>query len=288
MRVLATFPGRHGDILWALPAIRALSGRIGAPIDLMVGGAFRSICPLIAAQDYIGRCWADPFWVTQDTAPISPRVPPGAQNPPSDPPVWDLVLHLGYRGWPARPLPFETLDCLNEQLAPLALQGFGHTTPRIADEELALQEPWITLDGPGPPVEFVAGFSDEHFELKVGLVTLLSDMSQPWCVIAPPGGRWDRERPKGSYPLQTGDWMMHARTLRNADRALCCCSALHVLAVAVGTPVVCMEPAEARWNSIFWPVGTVGPQVTVVRGNDGRPTWDARHVRETLEGVLRG
>ena len=82
-------------------------------------------------------------------------------------------------------------------------------------------------------------------------------------------------------------WEQHATTFRNADVVLACNSALHVLAVAVGTPVVMVEPLEARWNPIFLPLGMDGPQITVVKGNDGRPTWDSRAARDTLLAVLQ-
>jgi hypothetical protein len=64
------------------------------------------------------------------------------------------------------------------------------------------------------------------------------------------------------------------------------CSAWHVLAMAMGIPVVLVEPLEARWNPIFYPLGMDGPQVTMVRGNDGNPTFDARHVADALTRAL--
>jgi len=59
-----------------------------------------------------------------------------------------------------------------------------------------------------------------------------------------------------------------------------------VLACAVGTPCIVMEPAEARWHPIFWPYGQDGPQVRLVRGGDGRGTVDARHCRELIQAAL--
>lgn len=289
VRILVTFPGRYGDLLWALPAIRALSRRVGGPIDLVVATPFANLCPLIAAQPYIGHCVAINEWETQDTAPISPRVPPTGFMVPMGSGAWPAqtqdggwkgvynhVFHLGYRAWPKRPLPFETLDCLNEQLV-------HHAT--ITDEDLCLSKPWITV-GAGGPTEIAIGFTDEHFELKVGLVTLLARLPYSQLVLASPRSRWQVERPSGSYPLQVGTWEESAASLRNADVALCCCSALHVLAVAVGTPVVVMEPEPMRHHPIFYPLGWDGPQVTIVKGNDGKPTFDARHVADTLERVL--
>lgn len=276
MKVLCTFPGKYGDLLWALPALRALSRQVDRPVDLLVAASFASICPLIEAQDYIGDCWAHPGWQTQDTAPITPREPPDRGGAP----VYDLVLHLGYRGWPTRPLPVYTLDTLNSQL-PDGIEPLPVGT-------LQLQEPWITQLPSAPPSEIAIGFTDEHFELKVGIVTLLARMDRSLLVLTHDSRtRWAQERPRGGYPLERPlPWIPMAATIRNADRFLGCCSALHVLAVAVGTPVVLMEPNPMRHHPIFYPLGWEGPQVTLVTGVDGQPTFDARHVRETLERVL--
>jgi hypothetical protein len=76
MRVLVTFPGRYGDLLWALPSVRAVSEAIGGPVDLVIAGPFGSIVPLLEQQDYLGTVTARPDWVVQDTAPMTPRTPP--------------------------------------------------------------------------------------------------------------------------------------------------------------------------------------------------------------------
>lgn len=268
--ILCTFPGRAGDLIWALPTIRALSRRIVSPIDLQITGEFANLVPLLTAQPYLRRVYADPRWSMSDSW----------QAPAHDSSsYYDHIFHLGYRGWPQRALPFETLGCLNEQRgnSPYLMMPFQ-------DAELDLQTPWITVPVPGVPCEVVCGFSECHFELKVGLVTLLERaIPRPILVLAHPGrGRWEAERPRGGYPLWIGDWMGEAAAIRNADVFLGCNSGLHVLAVALGIPVVMVEPMEARWNPIFFPLGTTGPQVTLVTGNDGKPTVDARHVADAI------
>lgn len=297
MRILCTFPGKFGDLLWALPTIRALARRIGTPIDLLLAAPLASIVPLLQAQPYIGRCVADPDWQTENTAPISPRVPHGREDVISP---YDYTLHLGYRGWPERALPFETLHTCNyANQFPRVIEVGTHPIP---EAELCLEEPWIT---PPPALrpyqswEIVTGFTDEHFELKVGLVTLL-DLARGTGSVshdevriagrdiahytsAAPGSRWAREM----YCCPPDDgWIEQAHLFQRARVFLGCCSALHVLAVAMGTPVVLMEPNPHRHHPIFYPLGMDGPQVTLVRGNDGLPTFDSRHVFDTLQRVL--
>lgn len=276
MKILATFPGRYGDLLWALPTIRALSRRIGAPVDLAICGEFASISPLLARQDYLGQVHAIPTWgLSQGWEPPALRSPEVA-----DP--YTLTFHLGYRRWPELPLPFETAYTFTLH------GGRPFVSDVITPADLCLSEPWITNLPQAPPTEIVVGFSECHFELKVGLITLLEDLDRPMRVLNHDSRtRWAMERPKGSYPLSPPlPWVEMAAAIRNADLFLGCCSGLHVLAVAIGIPVVIVEPMEARWNPIFYPLGMDGPQVRVVTGLDGKPTYDARHTREVLEGVL--
>lgn len=293
MRILATFPGRYGDLLWALPTIRALSRRIGAPIDLQICGEFASILPLLQQQPYLGTLYADTSWSL--TPPDEWRPPTVAAGPR------DQVYHLGYRGWPQRPLPFEVLDNLNSYAEGPA--DCAHC--RIAEAELDLQTPWITV----PPrttwkPAWACSWTECHFELKHGLYNLL-------CLYLPGGGvdeegeemkylrprhawehgpspvaycngaRWQQEA--GFAP---STWEEMAELFQRAPLVLTDCSAPHVLAVAVGTPVVMVEPMEARHNPIFFPLGTTGPQVTLVTGSDGLPTVDARHTADAITAAI--
>jgi len=266
MRVLCSFPGRAGDIIWALPAIRAVSEHFGVPVDLVVAGEFESLVPLLTQQPYLGTVTADPRWGLASWIDAGGSLQE-AWQPPYLPEGADHmhVFHLGYRRWPELPLPFEVADTLRRVY-------FLDLPP------LDLARPWIT----SPPwhCRVAHGWSDCWFELKYGLVNLLylGNSVDRAGSCAPPHSRWTSE---GNY-LGTS-WEDAAHLIAGAKGFLGDCSALHVLAVALGTPVVIMEPMEARWNPIFYPLGTHGPQVTVVRGHDGRPTFDAHHVAEALE-----
>ncbi len=282
MTILCTFPGKYGDLLWALPTIRAISRRIGAQVDLRIGAMFGSILPLLEMQDYLGSVRIHQEWTTEETAPISPRLPP------SDPGGYDAILHLGYREWPTPDCVRHTLETYNRANNSWDTPGVLSVPGRLTEEDLQLQDPWITL----PPdlaqrpdkVGVVYGFTEEHFELKAGLIGLLDRRwgyqlirTASLCV----GPRWRNEaNHRGASWITGAQWLTCTRTFLGD------CSAWHVLAVAMGVPVVLMEPAEARWNPVFYPLGDAGPQVVLVRGVDGKPTWDARHVAETVERHL--
>lgn len=161
-------------------------------------------------------------------------------------------------------------------------------------EELALDEPWITL--PGSPLEgpppIVVAHTDEHFELKLGVTMLVLEhyfRTNPdhlgFAILATPGSRWDRET-WAMQSLRLGYWEAYAEAIMPARVVLSDCSAAHVLAVAMGVPTVLLEPNPMRHNPVFYPLGDRGPQVTLVRGVDGQPTFDARHVADALDVAL--
>lgn len=256
-----SFPGRHGDILWALPTIRALA-TIHGPIRLVIAGEYGSLVPLLEKQVYLSEVIADPNWKVLQTAPMTPWAAPAWAS--------GVVLHLGHRDWPTPDLPRAVY------------QGLLRHYPHVQVGELDLTTPWIaTSPSIVSSLPYVAvGFTDEHFELKYGVDQLA--MKTPHRLWVGDSPRW---RDEALEPSVT--WEDAAIRIVLSRVFLGCCSALHVLAVAMGIPVVMMEPNPHRHNDIFYPVGKSGPQVTLVLGNDNLPTFDSRAVRAALEEKLR-
>ena len=213
--------------------------------------------------------------------------------------VYDYVFHLGYRGWPMETnLALSTWKLTHDLV--LGATGARHFNPvSVAQRAFPnrgsfdLDRPWITV----PPstgvfqTEGIAvGISEEWIELKMGLLWALLRyrLGATHCLLRPQGGRFEEWFGADVVPIPRflhggHSWEEAAAVISGASTFLGDCSALHVLAVALGTPVILMEPQEMRWNPIFYPLGKVGPQVTLVTGGDGRPTFDARHVRDALE-----
>lgn len=286
MKILCTFPGKHGDLLWALPSLRAISESLdGEPIDLRVGAPYGGICDLIRRQTYIRWATADPAWAVQDTAPMTPRTPPTADPYDEN---YDRIFHLGYTRWPHAPLPVETYHTL--------LSQWPTDWPTLAP--LDLDRPWIQAASvPDDQLSVALGWTEEHFELKAGLTCLLILRWMDPTARDPAfrfinvswSSRWQAEwwTPGGATFAEgmLTDWGRIAGVLSVSQVFLGDCSALHVLACALGKPVVLMEPNPHRHHPIFYPFGT-GGRVRVVQGVDGLPTWDARHVQETLVDVL--
>ncbi len=151
----------------------------------------------------------------------------------------------------------------------------------MAIAPLDLETPWITVAEETVTHAVIEGWTGEWFELKYGLHTLLRRQFNPYSWLNLSNGeRWQQEGYTAHW-----DWVDVARFIKCATVFLGDCSALHVLAVALGTQVVCVEPAQDRLNPIFWPLGMDG-RVKVVKGGDGLPTHDARHCADALREAL--
>lgn len=283
MKILVSHPGRFGDLIWALPSIRAIKqARPDAEITLCLPEKYGAIGSLLERQDYLAEVRVLPAWQIMETAPITPRTPPPLDarstfsHREDD---FDQVFHLGYEGWPKLALPYETQAILHQQWP----EGWG-PAPTID-----LATPWITPTyAQASAKDLAIGFTDEHFELKYGLWWLLQiqlihqtdDAKRHEGVWVGNSPRWEKEGQQHVW-----SWESAAAWIASSRVFVGCCSALHVLAVAVGTPVVCVEPNAHRHHSVFWPEGV---DVRKVIGGDGLPTIDSRHLIDTIESVWKG
>lgn len=285
MRILVTFPGKIGDILWAMATVRAISETYGGPVDFACcaeGRHFESILPLLAGQSYIDRAWCFASWQPREGGP-DPFTP---RQPAMDTAIaaqYDAIYHLGYEGWP-------TPDLARDIYERFLQQYTAEWRVVFAPAPLDLDRPWITApDYILDRTDLTWGMTDEHFELKYGLYWLLRthyvyvpNTAKPLAWVNVSGSaRWRTEGGHGHTA-----WESAAVWISGTRLFVGCCSALHVLACAVGTPAVLVEPAHARHHDVFYPYGKEGPQVTLVMGSDGLPTCDARHCIETIDRKL--
>src|SRR5262249_43672403 len=207
-------------------------------------------------------------WAIQETAPITPREPLSWAT------RYDTAIHLAYEGWPSLPLPYEICG-LAEKQTPLKCP-------------FNLDVPWIEPPYPLPASRMTVGFSDEHSEVKYGLYWLLrerfinprAEEDTSHIIVNISGG------PRWKAHAIDADWETAARWIATSELFIGCCSGLHVLACALGKPVILVEPATARHNGIFYPFGKTG-RVQVVTGNDGQPTFDSRHLIDAIEARLK-
>lgn len=287
--VLCTMPGRYGDILWSLPTVRAIK-RFHMPCKLVLVVSQKysrgRFLELLQGQDYIDevRAATPEVWPIQETAPITPLSPymtsPVCRIDEARP---DRTFHLGYQAWPTLPLAMQGLANATE-LEPRIAQHFS-LNPWI----VPIQETWkSTLPG------VFVGFSDEHIELKMGVLAAVTERFplHHFDVVYASGQRhreWQLLSRYNRISLTPASWVNAATFMTQSVCHLGCLSAPWVLANAVGIRAVVFEPNQQRWNPIFFHSGQPdGPDNRLVLGNDGLPTFDARHVGDALRDVLFG
>ncbi len=311
MRVLCSMPGKIGDILWSLPTVRVIAEAADHPVDLVLSQQYgeASLRKLIEGAPYINAVYQDPLWSVQDTAPLSPPRPREMIRPdpegigPGHP--YDKTIHLGYETWPMSLLPADIYVRATAQ--------WGSPLPQIE-----LDTPW--LEQPLTPTEQTdgefgqslysewgeehhpkvhIGWSEEHVELKAGLIyALIGRLPEyDFRVVTHVGSRlsieWLQNFPGTADSFNecfeniswyAGDWLLTAHAMANSELYVGCLSSQWVLANALGKRTVIVEPAKARHNPIFF---YNHPRNTMLIGGDHLPTFDARHLCDMVKEKLR-
>lgn len=271
-RILVTHPGKFGDVLWALPTVRAISEAHGEPVDFATSVQYSddSFRRLINKQPYVDIAFHIPGWMVYDTAPMTPREP----TPELLAKSYERVYHLGYEAWP------KYYCALDVYLRALAL----NSSLSALDDS-----PWVTL-GPSDRSSntILVCWSQEWIELKMGLtLAVAAKFPEVQFKILCPRRQCRQEEWLWVLPdnccLVHGDWLEACRWMEQATFYLGCLSGSWVLANATGTPVVAVEPAEARHHPVFWRDSPIN-HMTI--GGDLKPTFDARHTCDMVKLAL--
>lgn len=134
--LLVTFPGKLGDLLYSLPAARALGRRLGLPVELMTSAYCAAALPLLERQPYLAGVHLDPAYRLQA---LGFGCQPWRM---SEPPGYRRVLHLGFRPQRARRLAFR------QHLIEYFFLSLGHHYGIALEPEL--DESYLFLEPPPP------------------------------------------------------------------------------------------------------------------------------------------
>jgi len=91
MRILATFPGKIGDLIYTLPAISKLQIHFGCRIDYQISAYCKPALKLLKTQSYIGDVIIDESYRIMHT---KYGCQPYKMNEPEG---YDHIFHLGFR-----------------------------------------------------------------------------------------------------------------------------------------------------------------------------------------------
>jgi hypothetical protein len=262
MRTLCTVAGRHGDALWSLATVRAIAETLGEQVDFCISGKYAGLVPLIRKQEYIREAYGEEEWEVLETAPMTPAEPPLIRGG-----SYDRIIHLSLRAWPSAPTLAESYWAVAKE----QVNGL---------KALEVERPWIApAYRPAYNPDLVVGFSDEWFELKVGLWDLVNTALyggiQALCAH---GSRWETETDGTAC-----GWIEMSKQISSAKLFFGCLSAPWVLANALGKKTVIVEPNPNRLNPVFW---LESPRNKMVMGGDLKPTFDARATVQMIKQVL--
>jgi hypothetical protein len=96
-KVLTTFSGRFGDILWSLPTVRAIYQMVGGEkVDFGIMPPYRSLLSLLQMQPYIDEAFVIENWACEG----SPFADQPWQPPKDAEAGYERCFHLTYRCHP--------------------------------------------------------------------------------------------------------------------------------------------------------------------------------------------
>lgn len=155
MKILCTFSGRFGDILFSLPTVRQISRNYGTRVDMGIMPSYKTLLPLLKRQSYIQNTFTIDNWFCTG----SPCGDQPWEAPLDMLPGYDKVYHLTYRYHPHGNNPL--IDFIAGQ------------------QSLVLDEPIVpfieTLDFPPYKETYIAfAFNDQYHEQKTRFLECLS------------------------------------------------------------------------------------------------------------------
>lgn len=220
-KVLCTFSGKLGDVLWSLPTVKEIAHRVGEPVDMLTMFECKSLLPLLEAQPYIRKAWASEEWQGSCTGSPHGNQPWQAPVPEG---MYDRVDHLTYRYHPVLPLMVHTARVTaGIELPPNPLPFLEVDTPECLSHYAAYA--------------FNPSFGEQKEQFTVRLRQHLPDIA--FVDV-------------GAYP-----WLVTAAMIKNAAMFIGCRSANYVIAHGLAKKVLVYEPNIGRWPETFGcPYGT--------------------------------
>jgi hypothetical protein len=195
-------------------------------------------------------------------------------------PTYDAVFHLGYPSVPDEPLPH------------FIYRQLKRTLPEVHFSPLDLSRPWITTltdFSEGGESTIAVGWSGEQAKWKRSLTIALRARFRDvtFVPVMPDIGKEDAWTRNWCFNVpRAANWVRAAERIAASRSFIGCCSALHVLACATGKFALIVEPAESRWNPVFYPFGTEGSRVRLVRSTDAGLSSNAETVVDVIEPIL--
>jgi hypothetical protein len=249
MKILCTFSGKFGDILWSLPTVREIHKREYVTgtheIDTQelhfgIMPQYESLLPLLNAQSYIDKAFVIPNWICAGS-------PHGDQ--PWEAPVlegYDKVYHLTYRYHPGKNEPLIDFIARQQGITLSNPVPFFSTLPGLIGniEERSDIIKRLKLKQVYPTVTYA--FNDSMIEQKIRFLEGVKDRLST-----------DKLHEMVNWQdVSKLPWQHAAHMINNSICFLGCRSSNYVLACGLGQKVFVYEPNIARsrfgqWGTTF-------------------------------------
>lgn len=226
-KILCTFSGEYGDILWSLPTVRAVAQITDGKVDFACMPDYVSLLPLIQAQPYIDKAFVIPEWIKwHSNHGAQPWHPPKAQT--ND--IYERCFHLTYQSHPG----------LGGARLPLIDFTAHQQGMKLKDPLPFLFVPFVEEDKCGD-VEFkrlcdgvvAVAFNAQYVELKKQFMDELY--------------RHPKMKRTGFVDTTVYPWLEAAKEIKNATCFIGCRSSNYVIANGVGQKnIFTFEPHPAR------------------------------------------
>jgi hypothetical protein len=217
-KIACTHPGKHGDCLYALPAVKALAELHNCQVDFYTSSYCAPLKRLFEYQPYIDGFYVAPNYVIE-------RMDMGVQPAyvPVDGSLYAKVYQLGFRR-----VPDTAIHEFIGQEAGVAVGDITYETPEITD----LGEPYIVL-APRGETSYRPLFQE-----------LVNQSAIPVCCV---GGQGDAAPFYGVHDLTGWDYLETASAISHASAFVGIMSSQLVL--ANGFPIPKIVPHDGRsWD----------------------------------------
>lgn len=224
MKVLTTFSGKYGDILWSMPTVRQISRQYNHAVDFACMPQYQSILPFLWEQEYINDAFVIEDWICTGS--------PNGDQPWQSPNVagYDRVYQLTYRSHPGINSPAMPLVDLVARQHDMQLPGDTVPFLRSKHKTYVCAAPYVTY-----------AFNPMYSEQKD---TFFRELFS----------RLGSEIPL--VPVGTLSWQEAAAQIASSLFYVGCRSACWVLAMGLGARTITFEPerdrhAAGRFGKVF-------------------------------------
>jgi len=243
MKILCTIPGKFGDLLWALPTVKAINDNLYngvdvsyLPIIVHVGimPQYRSILPLLNNEGYIHDAFVIENWICTG----SPHGDQPWEAPLDTLKEYDKVYHLGYRQHPGKNDPLFSFIARQQGITLYNPIPFISTKFFTADtDEKLIRRSMMERLSSVPTITY--SFNESLIDEKMNFIDEVHKRLHKEVEF---------------MDVSKLSWLDAAYAIRYSMGFIGCRSSNYVLACGVGQKVFVFEPNSAR--SKYGPWGT--------------------------------